>query len=300
MTQNPDSRRIGGTIGRIMRTAIFLFVLLSYPACAQVSSGTIIVFNFTKDQLAVAADSRGININGDTRLPNDYECKIAVFDHRLVFTSVGNARRAGSPIDTVPSWDNWGVAKVAFRGVKGISLAQGRLQLTAKSWADTIAANWKPFYHWHPEEFGRLLSKTGGVTMGFFEEGSEEAIYFKAARIKFDAASPDPIGYEIGDLTDCWPCGQQQGRQICAVGVHLDVAAQFCSQRKHGDRIDVHTKLQGASESTRLPVKIVEMTIDAYEKTAGDVGGNVDAITLFRGGTPIWNSRKANCPENQD
>jgi hypothetical protein len=285
-----------------MRTAIFLFVLVSYSACAQVSSGTIIVFNFTKDQLVVAADSRVIN--EDTRVPNDHECKIAVFDHQLVFASVGNARRAGSPIDTVPSWDNWGVAKVALEQASHISLKQGELRTIADTWGSAITENWKLFYRWHPNELGRLLSKTGGITMGFFAEGSEEAFYFKAARIKFDAASPDPIGYEIGDLIgdsrECWPCGQLQGRQICAVGVHPDVAAQFCSQRKHGDRIDVRTPLQGASENTKLAVKIVEMTIDAYEKTAGDVGGNVDAITLVKGGNPIWNSRKANCPENQD
>jgi hypothetical protein len=46
-----------------------------------------------------------------------------------------------------------------------------------------------------------------------------------------------------------------------------------------------------------LPVKIVELTIDAYEKTAGDVGGEVDIVVLSKEGGVTWLQRKQNCPE---
>jgi hypothetical protein len=95
----------------------------------------------------VAADSRGID--RDTGVPNDNECKLAVFDYQLVFASVGNARRAGnSSLDPVPNWNNWEVAKAAFQRAREIPLEQGQLPIIATSWSDTIAANWKLFYHW--------------------------------------------------------------------------------------------------------------------------------------------------------
>jgi hypothetical protein len=45
------------------KNLLVLIVLMSYPTFAQISSGTIIIFNFTKDELVVAADSRGISEN---------------------------------------------------------------------------------------------------------------------------------------------------------------------------------------------------------------------------------------------
>jgi hypothetical protein len=42
------------------------------------------------------------------------------------------------------------------------------------------------------------------------------------------------------------------------------------------------------------------LTIDAYEKTAGDVGGVVDVVSITRDGTVTWHARKSSCPESQD
>lgn len=58
--------------------------------------------------------------------------------------------------------------------------------------------------------------------------------------------------------------------------------------------------MRAADNYTKLPVKIVELTIDAYDGTSGDVGGEVDAITLTKGGGLTWNSLKHNCPDHLD
>src|SRR5262249_8738881 len=99
-------------------------------------------------------------------------------------------------------------------------------------------------------------------------------------------------------ITPCWPCGQVNGSKVCAAGSHSDVAAKFCSQRKHGDEILIRTPLTNATESTKLAVKLVELTIDEYEKRAHDVGGKVDSITISKDGMQ-WNSRKKECPEGR-
>jgi hypothetical protein len=111
--------------------------------------------------------------------------------------------------------------------------------------------------------------------------------------------SSNPIKGIIGDrFRGCWPCGQESRGEICAAGSHIDVAAKFCA----GNKIDtkyVRTKLISPLEHTRLAVKLVELTIDAYEKPAGDVGGNIDAVTLRNDGSITWNSNP-DCPESQD
>ncbi|MFY9906413.1 MAG: hypothetical protein WAK62_14765, partial [Terriglobales bacterium] len=107
------------------------------------------------------------------------------------------------------------------------------------------------------------------------------------------------VSYEIGEaLAQCWPCGQ--GERVCIAGSHLDVAAQFCSTRKPDTKLIVRTALTGADEHTKLAVAIAEKTIDTHEKSAGDVGGKVDVVTVTRDGGITWNARKEDCPKNQD
>lgn len=64
--------------------------------------------------------------------------------------------------------------------------------------------------------------------------------------------------------------------------------------------MSVRTPLTGADEHVKLAVELVEETIDNYEKTSGDVGGEVDAVTITKDRGITWNSRKHNCPDNQD
>lgn len=284
-----------------MRNCFFIFVmLLASTAFAQITSGTIIILNFTKDRLVIAADSRGVNT--DTRVPHDNECKIAEVDHQLIFTSVGNARRKrSSGPDPVNGWDNAETTRVAFQSVRLLPTEEAQTRTIAKTWADTIAAHWQSLYRSEPEKVTRVLSKNGGLTVGAFAEANGGTIYFRAAQIKFDqtrASAGDPIGPEfIERLSDCWDCGE--GNRICAMGKHFDVAAKFCAQTKASDKIKVRTQLKSANRSVKLAVKIAELTIDAYAKTPGDVGGMVDAVTLKNNGNITWNAIKDGCEDGQ-
>jgi hypothetical protein len=284
-----------------MRKCLFIVVmLLASAAFAQITSGTIIILNFTKDRLVIAADSRGVNT--DTWVPHDNECKIAEVDHRLIFTSVGNARRGrSSGLDRVNGWDNAETTRVAFRSVRLLPTEEAQTRTIAKAWADTIAAHWQSLYQSEPDKVTRVLSKNGGLTVGAFAEANKGTIYFRAAQIRFDrsrATAGDPIGPEfIERLSDCWDCGE--GNRICAMGKHFDVAARFCAQTKSSDKIKVRTQLKSANRSVKLAVKIAELTVDAYEKTPGDVGGMVDAVTLKNNGSITWNAIKDGCEDSQ-
>ena len=275
---------------------LIAFVLVAYATSAQVVDGSVAVFNLTKNEFVVAADS--LAGNEDTGVPDYFHCKIATFGHEFIFFVVGNAgwsnSRGGGFIQ---SWDSTELARAVFHGSP-----KPELDNIAIQWANDVKSHWDRLYGFSQQQAKNIAASNGGqFTSGVFVT---KRLATKVAIIRYNFNRPiDPIEVLLGDstnLTDCWVCGQLPGSKICAAGKHLDVVANFCASRKHGDKIEVRTHLQAASASTELPVKIVELTIDTYGKIAKDVGGAVDAVTITKSGGITWNARKNNCPENQD
>ncbi len=272
------------------RSLIFV-VLMSYSTLAQVSSGTIIITNITKDKVVVAADSLSNRVLDHRRVPNYSQCKLEALSHQFIFTSGGNT--AWWDHDAI-AWDNFVLARNAIRSAKKGEHGAIDLDDGIRLWASDVKSHWDRIDR---QRVAELAAAYGGqITAGAFI-GKE--LTLRVGMIYFNASNMlDPIQYRIGrGDVNCWPCGQLEGSKICGQGIHLDVASKFCSERKHGDRIDVRTRLQEADESTKLPVKIIEMSIDTYGTTK-DIGGSVDAVTMTKDGRITWNSRKANCPEN--
>jgi hypothetical protein len=276
-----------------------LFLFIAYPARAQIGSGTIVVINISKNQVAVAADSRQL-LGQNTATPNDSYCKIAAFGHQFIFTSVGiNSFNSFRP-DLIKSWDNIELARDAIQNVSGAKGADPRIDTIATNWANAVGTRWNSRYFLQPIPIKQEAEANNGqITSGIFIQA--KGLLMRAVVISFNPANLlAPIEYQMGPaLGSCWPCGQAQGAQICAGG-HLDVVAKYCFDRKENTEIRTRTHLIGANAHTRLAVKIAELTIDTYERTTGDVGGKVDAVTLDNNGGITWNSRKANCPDNQD
>jgi len=271
-----------------------LILLLPYSALAQIVSGTSVVFNLSNENIVLAADSRGVHNDGSP--PDNSYCKIAAFSRQFVFFSVGHARYSPT-LSEVQGWDNVEMARDAINSLP----RNGSLDSLAVSWSNAAGQHWNSFCALHGLQCVRMTEAIDGLlTSAAFIRDEDLAV--ATAAVYFDSAKPlTPIRYVTSkDINHCWSCGQRQGRRICAEGSHIDVAAKFCAERKHGERIDVRTPLRHPSESTKLAVKIVEMTIDAYEKSIGDVGGPVDAITITRGGGLAWNARKPNCPGSQN
>ena len=66
----------------LRKIALAFLVLAGGLSNAQVGHGTVVILDFFKDKLAIAADSR---ITFNDRPPDDSFCKIRVFRHRIVF-----------------------------------------------------------------------------------------------------------------------------------------------------------------------------------------------------------------------
>ena len=148
----------------------------------------------------------------------------------------------------------------------------------------------------------RKLSKTWcaitELTFGIFAVIGNDGPVYRLGAVRADGIPPT-ITKETGVLSECWKCG---GSDVCAMGKHLDIAAQFCSERTaNPDRPIVNkTALTDPDVFVRTAAKIVELTVDAYGETAKDVGGPVDVATLRKGGSVYWNAIKDNCSKNQE
>jgi hypothetical protein len=283
---------------------IALFLLRALPcalslAWAQADSGTIVVINFAKDEVVVAADSRAIR--QDTGAPDDSYCKVAVFRHQFIFASVGASRFLDHATGKT-LWDNNDLARQAARASQSHDRQVSDLYAAAVDWAQAVKSHWDG----HREDARKIPGPRGGqITAGEF---MDKSLAIEIGEIRFDPENKfDPIRENIGLPPDnrCWPCSADgQTSRICVAGKHADVAKKFCAQKrresKSEDKISVRAPLNAPTRAAELATKIVELTIDAYEKTAGDVGGPVDVVSVSKDGTVTWYARKSSCPENQD
>jgi hypothetical protein len=286
----------------LLRIALFFLcaLLSALPrALAQADSGTIVVINFAKDEVVVAADSRAIR--QDTGVPDNSYCKVAVFRHQFIFASVGASRFLDQATGRI-LWDNNDLARQAARASQSHDRQVSDLYAAAVDWAQAVKSHWDA----NREDAKKIPGPRGGqITAGEF---MDKSLAIEIGEIRFDAENKfDPIRENVGLPTDdrCWPCSADgQTSRICVAGKHADVAKKFCAQKrresKSEDRISVRAPLKAPTQAAELATKIVELTIDAYEKTAGDVGGPVDVVSVSRDGTVTWHARKSSCPENQD
>lgn len=280
------------------KTLPILLLLMPYPARAQVGSGTIVVFNFSKNQIVVAADSRMVrdqNINA----PDDSYCKIAALSHQFIFTAVGHNNFASFVPTLLQSWDNIELARDAVQNTPDEGDEGVFINAIATYWANTVGARWNSLYRWDPLGTAQKAETSHGqLTAGIFIQAN--GLLLRGIAVSFNSANPSaPIQYVIAtDVGNCWSCGQEQGARICAAGNYLDFVADFCKKRKKNTKVTVRTPLTKATPHVKLAVKIAELTVDAYEKTEGNVGGPVDAVTISNDGKIIWNARKPNCPNN--
>jgi len=299
----PESRWVGTPLNANLRHTSRVFLLwiafFSPRALAQADSGTIVVINFAKDEVVVAADSRAIR--QDTGVPDNSYCKVAVFRHQFIFASVGASRFLDRATGKT-LWDNNDLAREAVRASSSHDRQVSDLYAAAVDWAQAVKSHWDK----HREDARKTPGPRGGqITAGEF---MDKTLAIEIGEIRFDAQNDfDPIRENIGLPPNdrCWPCSADgQISRICVAGKHADVAKKFCAQKsredKSGGEISVRTPLKAPTQAAELATKIVELTIDAYEKTAGDVGGLVDVVSISRDGTVTWHARKSSCPENQD
>jgi hypothetical protein len=280
-----------------MRNNVLMFVLLvAYPASTQISSGTVVVFNFTEDKLIVAADSRVVH--NDATPPDNAYCKISTLGHQFVFVTFGHTSYANTPFDLIKGWDNLALARETIQVVSKKDDTAAYLIDLATYWAKAVRDHWDRFCALRRSECEKLVEKTNGIlTQGMFI-GSNTL--FGGAGLVFNPRLPSPVYYVTGDKmtqSQCWSCGQEPGKKICVAGSHPDIAANMCAKRGSNSKISTRLQLPGLDRDTGLAVEIAELTIAAYGKSVGDVGGPIDIISIPKSGSIHWINHKHNCPD---
>jgi hypothetical protein len=144
-------------------------MLMTYPTFAQINHGTSIIFNFSKNQVVVAADSR-ITGGDPTMGPNNSQCKIVAFKRDLIFTSTGMGSYTKLPYgDTIESWDNFALAVDAERTVPKSKMGDVYMGEVRAKWGETVGNHWVSLYKVQPLKVLRTAETNGGsLTTGIF------------------------------------------------------------------------------------------------------------------------------------
>lgn len=281
------------------KIAIAVAIFVAYRAVAQIKHGTVIILNFSKDELIVAADSRGNNSNS-TAPPDDTQCKIIQLGHKMLFTTSGAVAAAQFGLDQ--AWNNADIAIDSLHRVKSANMVPDIDNVSA-SWAQAVRNRWQArFAVDRPAVLKAAENNSGVLTVGFFAQTISGTIRWILVLITFGLnrtpeVEPVPIIDDITKLAYCWSCGQSSSH-ICAAGQPL-IADSFCAARDYQKNHPKQTKKHQLSISPEtLPTIIVKMTEACDLK--GFVGGPIDSVVLSIDGTIHWLHRKCNCTENYD
>jgi hypothetical protein len=263
------------------------------PACGQVASGTVIVFQLTKNEFVIAADSRALFSN---KPPDDTQCKIASLDSHFVIGVDGAASYIPGEADLIrPSWNAIEVAK-RIAGLYAPAPSQGpeaTVMAIADLWARELKNNWGILYSAYPERVKEAakMSNDSALTNGLFAFAQNGEIAFTVRTIVVG-----DLGIQVSTpfLPDCTakPCASGQ----------IDIAMEFLkatserAKKEQAKQAHANSKSGTLESDMARAVRLVDLTI-AYDKT-GTVGGPVDGLELLSNGSVRWYRRKKNCPGN--
>jgi hypothetical protein len=178
---------------------LIFFALVSCPAFTQINSGTIIIFNFTEDQLVVAADSRGVDFNAGE--PQDLECKITTLNHQFVFASAGSVRFSSTVSDTISSWDNAALAREVIGNVAK-EKQEIDIEAVANEWAGIVRDHWNSLCNLRPLMCAKLTeARNGLLTSGMFFKAKNKKISMGAAEFFFDMAG---LAKLLSEMLEYW------------------------------------------------------------------------------------------------
>ena len=274
------------------KLALLVVALIPNVALSQISSGTVIVINFTKDKLVVAADS-GVTSNEPGKQAENTECKISTFDHKFVFAAAGALRhRRVNKADPTEGWDSFDIAREAFKATQRGSRrsAADQLKSMANYWAQKVVKQWQKAYS-YPDVASQIRNAAkntiGVLTEGFFATASKGTIKSQFVRITFNSNNlASPIGFDkLPRPPSCWNCGQPDNASTCVMG-HVHTVESACTTTP-------------PFQSKQIAVDLAELTV-AHDRW-GEVRDPIDVVELRSDGSPVRRLKcKPKCPTNQD
>jgi hypothetical protein len=286
----------------LIQKAWVAFIVLASSLChGQAPHGTIVILDFAKDKMAIAADSR---ITFNDKPPDDSFCKIRVFRHRILFAQMGSIGYVRGSNDPFPGWYN---APLALRAVREMGSPDKDPDVEIKDvssiWATSLALYWNRALKTNPDVVYRTAKPGGDIITGaVFAEARNGSIHWRTVFVGLNPTlNPPAVQAFSGELHDCYPCGE--GEKVCAMARPI-IPAEFCTQSSARAKDEAaHWNPSPELESwvaleTLHAVRLVDLTI-AFDPI-GNLGGKIDTVELGNDGTIHWVFRKPNCPDNED
>src|ERR1022692_704454 len=281
---------------KIVVTSLCYFGLCLSAIAQTESSGTIVIAQWTRDEIVIAADSR--EINGSSY--SDSSCKIAALGNKLVFSASGRIG-ARDPVTNKLLWDGVTIAHKEFLAISNNGASDHLAKRLAEAWGFAE----KEQFERHGEVVLRGLEDnkiTSGIFADFERDGTlsvveEHVTYEKlvdgSVRIKDDSDPVDPSATPVDIL----------GRS--------EIVTELLD-RKTSRAIAWRKKLRLKLDATDDPllenaIDWVQLTIDNLSKTKRDshgvpfsvVGPPIAAIRLVRGANTEW-IRKGKCVKDEE
>jgi hypothetical protein len=266
---------------------VFAFIaVVAYPANAQVGSGSVVIFQLTKDKFVIAADSR---VTLADRPPTDDECKIVAFaSNRVIYANTGgNGYTNRGIMDSMPSWSAVDEARSAILAERAIEPTDAMTAVNRISavWENSMLTRWSQQMSHNAEGVISIASKYhGGLTNGIFVAARRGSIAIALTGIVLDngvikVVRPTKMDCEKG------PCGSGE----------MDVFNKYTADGKEFMKAD--SKNLKSFELIRT-VRLVDLTI--AEDKSGTVHGPIDSLELLKAGSVRWHQRKCTCPKSSD
>jgi len=262
-----------------------------YAGPQEIRSGSIVVFRYSKEEVAIAGDSRRVDKAGT----HDDQCKVFALSDKLVFGFAGVESVEGP--GPLPQFDAVGDARTAAAALERAGVRAGFTQELAHAWTRKMSAN---FQAWPQETLRWAVGAMGGepgLGCGVFAglEASGEVSVF-LGRIVVRGTSPPNFGLTIKGEIDPAPISEKVETGVCG---RSDTAKEFVLGRSEQAAKEQRLwakwrKIYGAAAESKIAIRLVELTVTLDH--SGLVGGPVDAVELRKGSKVHWIQRKPSCP----
>lgn len=266
-------------------TIVCVLGFINAGQAQEVVSGTVIVYELTNNEFAIAADSRESSRAGG---PVGDRCKITAFKaHRAVFAATGGSVLLNK--DGSIWWDAWSEAKrdLGIPIPPGPNGFQKYLDLVTQAWIDTAKANWMLLSLNRPDTFAKYAhSQNGLLVTGIFAVAHDGQISLGVRGITFRNGQ---FGVDVPNADGC--IGQP-----CASGIDAVFIKYARSNRPYMNASPAKLKARG--EAAARVERLVDLTLK--EDKSGYVHGPIDVLTMDNTGNVHWYQKKEQCPASSD
>jgi hypothetical protein len=283
-----------------MKCALFVALFGIQIALPQIRSGTVVYYDFAKDEITFSADSRSANVTNGEQV--DTHCKISAFGDKFVFVATGFTIREHIGHDAhAVNWSAHKEARAAWETAVNAKIndASTLVSMVSQEWTAAVEA-----FFSNPDLIRiigtRLVKAEDPIIIGglFAATDTEGNLVLTSSQVLLDLN----VFVSTGKIR-LWHEFQNGRPDSWGTGGHDEIVNEFKRQsstraREHMQRfLTSIASLTPAEQRAVLATELVRLSISLYPQT-GLLGGPIDVVQLHRRTGVKWIHRKGNCPQN--